>query len=40
MAKEIISFKKGHHMPWVSERSRELSEKQRRLRVQADDKID
>ena len=36
-AVEVIGFKKRQHKPWISERSRDLSEKQRRLKVEADD---
>ena len=36
-AAEVIGYRKRQHKPWVSERSRILSEKQRHLRVKADD---
>ena len=39
-AKEVIRHKKTNHKPWIGERSRVISEKQRRLRVQADDERD
>ena len=39
-AVEVIGFKKRQHKPWISERSRILSEKQRKLRVDADDEND
>ena len=40
VAKEVLGFKRRQHKPWITERSRVLSEKQRRLRVEADDETD
>ena len=36
-AKELIGYRKRQHKPWISERSRMLSERQRRVRVQIED---
>ena len=34
VAKEVIGFKRRQHKPWITEASRALSEKQRKLRVE------
>ena len=39
-AKEEIGYKRKQHKPWITEASRSLSEKQRRLRVEAEDQRD
>ena len=39
-AKEVIGYKRRKHKPWITEESRKLSEKQRKLRVEAEDQND
>ena len=36
-AEELLGYRKKQHKPWISERSRILSEKQRKIRVQIED---
>ena len=36
-ARDLVGFKRKQHKPWITDRSRELSEKQRRLRVETED---
>ena len=40
VAKKVIGFKRIQQNPWITERSRVLSQKQRRLRVEADDETE
>lgn len=39
-AEEVIGYKKKHHKPWITERSRVLSEKQKQVRIEIDDEGD
>ena len=40
VAKDVIGYKRRQHKPWITEASRQLSEKQRRLRVEFEDQND
>ena len=40
VAKETLGHKRSQHKPWITEESRRLSEKQRRLSVEAEDQRD